>query len=63
MTHLSWVALHCMAHSNIDFTATSGAFKAGTGEYVTLFEPTASMLEKEGSGKIIASIHKFQVIV
>ena len=42
--------------TNIDFTATSGAFKAGTGEYVTLFEPTASMLEKEGSGKIIASI-------
>ncbi|WP_291650370.1 ABC transporter substrate-binding protein [Clostridium sp.] len=42
--------------TNIDFTATSGAFKAGTGEYVTLFEPTASMIEKEGSGKIIASI-------
>lgn len=42
--------------TNIDFTATAGAFKAGTGEYVTLFEPTASMLEKEGSGKIVASI-------
>ena len=44
--------------TNIDFTATSGAFKAGTGEYVALFEPTASMLEKEGSGKIVASIGK-----
>lgn len=42
--------------TNIDYTATSGAFIAGTGEYVTLFEPTASMLEKEGSGKIVASI-------
>lgn len=42
--------------TNIDFTATSGAFKSGVGEYVNLFEPTASMLEKEGSGKIIASI-------
>lgn len=42
--------------TNLDFTATAGAFKAGTGEYVTLFEPTASMLEKEGTGKIIASI-------
>ena len=42
--------------TNIDFTATSGAFKAGTGEYVALFEPTASILEKEGSGKIVASI-------
>ena len=44
--------------TNIDFTATSGAFKAGTGEYVALFEPTASMLEKEGSGKIITSVGK-----
>ncbi len=44
--------------TNIDFTATAGAFKAGTGKYVTLFEPTASMLEKEGSGKVIASIGK-----
>ncbi|GAB6167580.1 ABC transporter substrate-binding protein [Clostridium carnis] len=42
--------------TNIDFTATAGAFKAGTGSYVTLFEPTASMLEKDGSGKIVASI-------
>lgn len=42
--------------TNLDFTATSGAFKAGIGEYVTLFEPTASMLEKEGSGKIVASV-------
>ena len=42
--------------TNLDFTATAGAFKAGTGEYVTLFEPTASMLSKEGTGKIVASI-------
>lgn len=42
--------------TNIDFTATAGAFKAGQADYVALFEPTASMLETEGSGKIIASI-------
>ena len=42
--------------TNIDFTATSGAFKSGAADYVALFEPTASMLEKEGSGKIVASI-------
>ena len=42
--------------TNIDFTATSGAFKSGTGEYVALFEPTATMLEREGSGHIVASI-------
>lgn len=42
--------------TNIDFTATSGAFKAGTGDYVALFEPTASMLVKSGGGNIVASI-------
>ncbi|MDU6295290.1 ABC transporter substrate-binding protein [Clostridium celatum] len=42
--------------TNIDFTATAGAFKSGTGEYVALFEPTATMLEKDGGGKIVASI-------
>lgn len=42
--------------TNIDFTATAGAFKSGTGEYVALFEPTASMLEKEGTGHIVASV-------
>lgn len=42
--------------TNIDFTATSGAFKSGKADYVSLFEPTASMLQKEGSGKIVSSI-------
>lgn len=42
--------------TNLAFTATSGAFKAGTGDYVALFEPTATMLEKDNSGKIVASI-------
>ena len=36
----------------------AGAFTSGTGDYVTLFEPTASMLEKEGKGYILASIGK-----
>ncbi|GAA0179160.1 ABC transporter substrate-binding protein [Clostridium sediminicola] len=42
--------------TNLAFTATAGAFKAGTGDYVTLFEPTASMLEFEGTGYIVDSI-------
>lgn len=42
--------------TNLDFTATASAFKSGTGDYVALFEPTASMLEKESSSKIVASI-------
>lgn len=42
--------------TNIDFAATAGAFKGGTGDYVALFEPTASVLEKEGTGHILASV-------
>lgn len=42
--------------TNIDFTATAGAFKSGTADYVALFEPTASALELEGDYKIVASI-------
>ncbi|MFZ5352230.1 MAG: ABC transporter substrate-binding protein [Bacillota bacterium] len=49
--------------TNLQFTATAGAFKGGTGDYVALFEPTASILEKEGAGKIVASIGKESGIV
>lgn len=42
--------------TNLAFTATAGAFKAGTGDYVALFEPTGSMLEKDKSGYIVDSI-------
>lgn len=42
--------------TNLAFTATSGAFKAGTGDYVALFEPTGTMLEKDNAGHIVASI-------
>lgn len=42
--------------TNIDFTATSGAFKSGTGDYVALFEPTATMLQNDGGGNIVASV-------
>ena len=42
--------------TNIDFSATAGAFKGGTADYVALFEPTASIIEKDGSGYILASV-------
>lgn len=42
--------------TNIAFTATAGAFKSGTGDYVTLFEPTASSMKNDNSGYIAASI-------
>ncbi|MZP28225.1 ABC transporter substrate-binding protein [Heliobacterium undosum] len=41
---------------NIQFTATAGAFQAGTGDYVALFEPTVSELEQAGAGQVVASL-------
>ncbi|WP_210364825.1 ABC transporter substrate-binding protein [Bacillus sp. REN3] len=40
---------------NIDFANIPNAFASGTGDFVQLFEPTASLFEKEGKGHIIAS--------
>ncbi|MCY8838754.1 ABC transporter substrate-binding protein [Bacillus atrophaeus] len=40
---------------NIDFANIANAFASGTGDYVQLFEPTASLFEKEGIGHIVAS--------
>ena len=40
---------------NIDFANIAHAFASGTGEFVQLFEPTASIFEKEGKGHIVAS--------
>jgi NitT/TauT family transport system substrate-binding protein len=40
---------------NIDFANIATSFASGTGEYVQLFEPTASIFEKEGRGHIVAS--------
>lgn len=44
--------------NSIQFALMAGAFTSGTGDYVTLFEPTATMLEAEGKGYIVASIGK-----
>lgn len=44
--------------TNLAFTATAGAFKSGMGDFVALFEPTASMLVKENAGYIVASVGK-----
>ncbi|WP_433620165.1 ABC transporter substrate-binding protein [Paenibacillus cellulositrophicus] len=40
---------------NIDFANVASAFLSGTGEYVQLFEPQASIFEKEGKGHVVAS--------
>ncbi|MED4016083.1 ABC transporter substrate-binding protein [Sutcliffiella cohnii] len=40
---------------NIDFGNIPNAFASGTGDFVQLFEPQASIFEKEGIGYIVAS--------
>ena len=42
--------------NSIQFALMAGAFTGGTGDYVTIFEPTASMMEAEGKGYIVASV-------
>ena len=42
--------------NSISFDAMTGAFVGGVGDYVTIFEPTATMLEQEGKGYILASV-------
>ena len=41
---------------SIKFDLMAGAFAGGDAEYVTLFEPTASMTEEAGKGYIVASV-------
>jgi len=42
--------------TSIQFDLMGGAFEGGVGDYVTLFEPVASMFEKEGKGYILAAV-------
>ncbi len=42
--------------SNLDFTATVGAFATGEYDYTVEFEPNATKLEKEGYGTVVASL-------
>ena len=43
---------------SIKFDLMASAFTSGSADYVTLFEPTASNIEKLGKGHIIASVGK-----
>lgn len=49
--------------TSYDFAATSGAFIGGNGDFVSLFEPTASSLVKQGYGHIVASVGELGGIV
>lgn len=42
--------------TDIQFDVMAGAFAGGEGDYTTLFEPVASLIEKEGKGYVVASV-------
>ncbi len=42
--------------TSVEFAAMSGSFIGGNGDFVSLFEPTASQLANKGYGYIVASI-------
>ncbi len=44
--------------TTMQFAAMPGAFMGGQGDYVIIFEPTASSMEKEGKAYIVASLGK-----
>lgn len=49
--------------TSISFASMSGAFISGTGDFVSLFEPTASIVEKSGYGYIVASLGDYGGII
>ena len=42
--------------TSVQFNMMAGAFTGGTGDYVALFEPTATEVERTGNGYILCSI-------
>lgn len=49
--------------TSVAFSAMSGAFIGGQGDFVTLFEPNALELEKNGYGYVVASVGELGGIV
>lgn len=49
--------------TSIAFAAMQGAFVGGQGDFVTLFEPNALQVEKEGLGYVVASIGELGGVV
>ncbi len=47
---------NCSVIDSIQFNLMAGAFEGGEGDYVTLFEPTATEFQNAGKGYIVANI-------
>lgn len=46
-------------NTSVEFSALSGSFIAGEGDYVNLFEPNATNLVKEGYGYIVGNVGNY----
>ena len=44
--------------TDVAFAAMAGAFASGQGDFTTAFEPTATAMEKAGTGYVVASVGK-----
>lgn len=49
--------------TSVEFAAMSGAFISGNGDFVSLFEPNALEIEKEGYGYVVAALGELGGIV
>ena len=49
--------------TSIAFASMAGAFISGTGDYVSLFEPSALEIEKNGYGHVVASLGELGGVV
>ncbi len=45
--------------TSVDFAAMGGTFISGVGDFVTLFEPSATQVENEGYGYVVAYIGEY----
>lgn len=45
--------------TSIEFASMASAFISGTGDYVTLFEPNATMVEKQGKGYVVGYVGEY----
>lgn len=45
--------------TSVEFSNMASAFISGTGDFVTLFEPSATKLENEGKGYVVASLGEY----
>lgn len=48
-----------LVRTDIQFNAMTGSFLNGEGDFTTMFEPTATLLEKEGRAYVLASVGEF----